>query len=181
MNKNVADKDRVMRARWVLTWKSTGKAEARLSVLGVQDPDLTEVPRDSPTLSPQAEAFVSQFVASNKRKLVLGVIKTTFLSEDEGHRNIFILPPDDARDICEAQPRVNTRKAVFGLVNAPKTWWDRLKRSLLNHGFASCALDPCAIVLVKQKQIRGVTGVHVDDLLGGSDEMLERTILGSQT
>ena len=37
-----------MRARWVLTWKSTGKAKARLCVLGFQDPDLTEVPRDSP-------------------------------------------------------------------------------------------------------------------------------------
>ena len=181
MNKNVADKDRVMRARWVLTWKSTGKAEARLSVLGVQDPDLTEVPRDSPTLSPQAEAFVSQFVASNKRKLVLGVIKTTFLSEDEVHRNIFILPTDDARNIAKLSPESILAKLCYGLVNAPKTWWDRLKRSLLNHGFASCALDPCAIVLVKQKQIRGVTGVHMDDLVGGGDEMLDRTISGSQT
>ena len=37
-----------MRARWVLTWKSTGKAKTRLCVLGFQNPDLTEVPRDSP-------------------------------------------------------------------------------------------------------------------------------------
>ena len=48
VNKKVADKDRVMRARWVLTWKSTGKAKARLCVLGFQDPFLTEVPQDSP-------------------------------------------------------------------------------------------------------------------------------------
>ena len=90
VNKNVADKDRVMRARWVLTWKATGKAEARLSVLVVQDPDLTEVPRDSSTLSPQAEALILQCVASNKCKLLSGVIKTTFLSEDEEHRNIYL-------------------------------------------------------------------------------------------
>ena len=35
--------DRIMRARWVLTWKSSGKAKARLCVLGFQDPDSTEV------------------------------------------------------------------------------------------------------------------------------------------
>ena len=53
-----------MRARWVLTWKSTGKATARLCVLGFQDPDLTEVPRDSPTLSAASEALIMQWVAS---------------------------------------------------------------------------------------------------------------------
>ena len=56
VNKKAADKDRVMRARWVMTWKSIGKAKTRLRVLRFQDPDLTEVPRDSPTLSAQAEA-----------------------------------------------------------------------------------------------------------------------------
>ena len=66
VNKKVADKGRVMRSRWVLTWKSTGKAKGRLCVLEVQEPDLTENPRDSPRLFVQAEALVLQCVASNK-------------------------------------------------------------------------------------------------------------------
>ena len=76
-------------------WKSTGEAKVRLCVLGFQDPDLTEVPRDSSTLSTQAEASILQCVASNKWKLVSGDVKTAFLSGDKKHRNIFILPPDD--------------------------------------------------------------------------------------
>ena len=48
VKKKFVDQESVMRARWVLTWKSTGKAKARLCVLGFQDPDLKEVPRDSP-------------------------------------------------------------------------------------------------------------------------------------
>ena len=56
VKKNFVDQERIMRARWVLTWKSSGKAKARLCVLGFQDPDLTEVPRDSPTLSTASEA-----------------------------------------------------------------------------------------------------------------------------
>ena len=53
---------------------------------------------------------------------------------------------------------------MYGLVNAPKKWWDRLKKSLIEHGFTSCALDPCAFVLRKSGKSHGVLGVHVDDV-----------------
>ena len=66
------------------------------------------------------------------------------------------------------------RKAVYGLVNAPKKWWDRLKTSLIKHGFTSCALDPCAFVLQKSGKIHGVLGVHVDDVIGGGNETFDR-------
>ena len=59
----------------------------------------------------------------------------------------------------------------------PKKWWDRWKRSILNHAFTSCALDPCDLVLVKQNNVRGETGVHLGDLLGRSDDVFDRTIL----
>ena len=63
VEKKFVDQERVMRARRVLTWRSIGKAKARLCVLGFQDPDLTEVPRDSPTLSAASEALIMQWVA----------------------------------------------------------------------------------------------------------------------
>ena len=81
VKKKFVDQERVMRARWVLTWKSTGKAKARLCVLGFQDPDLTEVPRDSPTLSAASEALIMQWVASHKYRLISGDIKTAFLRD----------------------------------------------------------------------------------------------------
>ena len=51
----------ILRARWVLTWKELDpiaseaegcqrKAKARLVILGYEDPDITTIPRDSPTL-----------------------------------------------------------------------------------------------------------------------------------
>ena len=165
-----------MRARWVLTWKSTGKAKARLCVLGFEDPDLTEVPRDSPTLSAASEALIMQWVASHKYRLISGDIKTAFLSGDEDIRNIFISPPDDVRQMLNLDhvTVLRLRKAVYGLVNAPKKWWDRLKTSLVEHGFTSCALDPCAFVLRKSGKIHGVLGVHVYDAIGGGNEIFDR-------
>ena len=97
VKKKIVDQERSMRANWVLTWKSSGKAKARLCVLGFQDPDLTEVPRDGPTLSTASEALIVQWVASHKYRLISGNIKTAFLSGDEDVRNIFIAPPDVVR------------------------------------------------------------------------------------
>ena len=94
-----------MRARWVLTWKSSGKAKARLCVLGFQDPDLTEVPRDSPTLSTASEALIMQWVASHKYLLISGNIKTAFLSGDEDVRNILIAPPKWCGASAQCGPR----------------------------------------------------------------------------
>ena len=81
-----------------------------------------------------------QLVASHKYRLI------SVLSGDEDVRNLFIAPLDDVRQILNVDHEtvLRLRKAVYGLVNAPKKWWDRLKKSLIQHGFTSCALDPCA-------------------------------------
>ena len=174
VKKKFVDQERAMLARWVLTWKSTGKAKARLCVLGFQDPELTKVPRD--TLSGASEALIMQWVASHKYRLISGDIKTAFLSGDEDIRNIFTSPPDDVRQMLnlDHETVLRLRKAVYGLVNAPKKWWDRLKTSLIKHGFTNCALDPCAFVLRKSGKIHGVLGVHVDDVIGGGNETFDR-------
>ena len=57
---------------------------------------------------------------------------------------------------------------MYGLVNAPKKRWDRLEISLVRWIRALC---PC------QTKNRGVTGVHVEDLFGGGDEVFDRTLL----
>ena len=122
VKKKFVDQERVMHARWVLTWKSTGNAKARQCVLGFQNPDLTEVLRDSPTLSAVPEALTMQWVASPKYRLISGDIKIASLSGDEDVRNIFISPPDDVRQMVnlDHETVLRLRKAVYGLVNAPK-------------------------------------------------------------
>ena len=109
-------------------------------------------------------------------ELISSDIKTAFLSGDEDIRNIFISPPDDVRQMLnlDHETVLRSRKAVYGLVDAPKKWWDRLKTSLIKHGFTSCALDPCAFVLQKSGKIQRMLGVHVDDMIGGGNETFER-------
>ena len=122
VKKKFVDQERAMRARWVLTWKSIGKAKARLCVLGFQDPDLTEVPRDNPRCQPHQRLRSCNWVASHKYRLILGDIKTAFLSGDEDVRNIFISPPDDVRQMLnlDLETVLRLRKALYGLVKCAK-------------------------------------------------------------
>ena len=143
-------------------------------MLGFQDPDLTEVPSDSPTLSAASEALIMQWVASRTYRLISGDIKTAFLSGDEDVRNMFISTPDDVRQMLNLDHETLLRlKAVYRLVNTPKKWWDRRKKPLIEHGFIF-ALDPCAFVLRMRGKIHGVLGVHVDDVIGDGDETFDR-------
>ena len=67
--------DQILRSRWVLTWKNVcnddeqtnaRKAKARLVVLGYQDPRLTEVNRDAPTLTREGRHTILQLIASQQ-------------------------------------------------------------------------------------------------------------------
>lgn len=67
---------RVMRSRWILSWKpplpgtTEKRAKARLVVLGFEDPDISSVPNDAPTLSKDAKQMILQKVASNRWDLI---------------------------------------------------------------------------------------------------------------
>ena len=104
-----------------------------MCVLGFQDPDLTEVPRDSPTLSAASEALIMHGWPRNKYRLISGDIKTAFLSGDEDIRNIFISPPDDVRQMLNLDQKsgVRTGKCAKEMVGqtqdiAYRTWIHKL-------------------------------------------------------
>ena len=84
--------DQVLRCRWILTWKNVDmspteytkdakrvKAKARLVILGYLDPQLEELPRDSPTLGRNTKMLLLQMIASQGWDLRSFDIKAAFL------------------------------------------------------------------------------------------------------
>ena len=58
-------------------------------------------------------------------------------------------------------------KAAYDLAEAPRQWFLRLTRELKEAGLTPSKLDPCLHFLRKNGEIKGICGIHVDDLLGG--------------
>ena len=183
--------ENILRTRWVLTWKALDpndvqpgkyhhKAKARLVVLGYEDPNIEDIPRDSPTLQKESRSLIIQYCVSKRWEIQSFDIKTAFLrGSRRDERLLGIEPPSEMRDkmklkeeeICEL------RKSAYGLVNAPYLWFQELREALLALKFVQCPLDPCLFSLPGlHGSIHGLIGIHVDDGLACGDTTFERTI-----
>ena len=174
-------KERIMRMRFVLTWKSVldhqgsqvgRKAKARLIVRGFEDPDLLDVERESPTLSAMGRNLLLATCAQEKLRVAVGDIKTAFLRGDntEVQREVYAEPPEEAKALLGMSETQVFRilKAVYGLLHAPKKWFESLSRFLVHDGWVPHCLDQCLFKLVSPEgEIVGYLGVHVDDVLTG--------------
>jgi hypothetical protein len=101
--------EQILRCRWILTWKplegeatdaselksklKTHKPKARLVVLGYMDPQITEVPRDSPTLGKQSKMIILQLISSMGWSLGSFDIKAAFLQGKPQKDRIIGLEP----------------------------------------------------------------------------------------
>ena len=178
--------DRIIRARWVLVWKKssdpdvdTRTPKARLVLVGWQDPELGKIATDSPTLRKESKGLILSICASRRWKLWGADIKTAFLSGDPTSRNLYFKPPREIKQWMQLSDTdlFKLEKAAYGLAEAPRPWFERLRRELLESGLIQSKLDPCLFMLIRDQVLLGICGIHVDDLLGGGekemDEMLQ--------
>ena len=182
----------ILRSRWILTWKDVDeieaqeigkskKAKARLVILGYEDPNLTEIPRDSPTLQKESRSLILQYSASQQWWIRSFDIKTAFLrGSRRDDRILGVDPPEELRrklglkplEICELL------KSAYGLVNAPFLWYQELRETLISIGFSISPLDPCLFTLQGENgQVHGHIGVHVDDGLCCGDAHFNKALI----
>ena len=161
----------ILRARLVLTWKNVGTEKvpkARLCALVFQDPRLATLPTSSPTLTSDGESAILQWIVNEGHLLESGDLKTAFLSGDpdpahKGSDALYIDPPSDLRRWLKLGPEdvLRLRKAVYGLVNAPLRWHQRLSRALRPAGFVSLQMDLCVWILPASSPVKHVSAVDV--------------------
>ena len=192
--RNQIPRENIMKCRWILTWKEVDeesknphqhqhpkfKPKARLVVLGYTDPDLAEIPRDSPTMTKLSRMLILQLVASKAWNLESFDVKTAFLrGSEEGHRLLGLEPTAEFRQKLNLKPDEILRllKGAYGRVDAPYLWFMELRKALLELNFVQAPFDPCVFILPNPKDgnPEGIIGVHVDDgLCGGSKYFQEQ-------
>ena len=183
------DDSQLMRCRWILSWKDPEKqggpkrAKARLVVLGFEDPDLSSIPNDAPTLGKDARQLILQKVASNHWKLINFDVSTAFLQRKGDGRKLGIRPPPELSAALKMKEgdQCLLEGGAYGRVDAPFLWFQTCKETLEGLGFIQSPFDACTFCLVTPKsngapQVHGVLGIHVDDGIGGGDEYFSEVI-----
>ncbi len=181
----------IMQCRWIHTWKEldavekaelgkSRKAKSRIVVLGYQDPNIEDIPRDSPTMHKETRSLLLQMCASRAWVIRSFDVKTAFLrGSKRDTRTLGIEPVPEMRDRMRLQDSevCELLKSAYGLVNAPYLWYEELKESLCSLGFIMCPMDPCLFVLPDAHQgIHGVIGMHVDDGLCAGDREFDKVL-----
>ena len=178
--------NQILKSRWVLTWKSVEddqgnsngrKAKARLVVLGFQDPNLTEVARDAPTLTKEGRHTILQMIASFQWELASFDIKTAFLRGKADERNPLAMePPIELRKKLQLDDDQVCKLVgnAYGRVDAPLLFFKEFGKQLKELGFKVHPLEPCIHFLESiqngRRFIHGILGTHVDDGLCGGDD-----------
>ena len=148
-------------------------------ILGYQDPELSSLERDSPTLSKLSRNLLIQTCVSNRWEIGSLDVKTAFLRGKTDSRMLGIEPPEELRIKLGLRPNevCQLLKGAYGLINAPLLWFRELTKTLQNLGFQPAPFDPCCYILFDEHhKTRGFIGIHVDDGLFAGDQVFHEKV-----
>ena len=149
--------------RWVVTEKlKDGKTivKARLVARGFEE-ESSGLRKDSPTIAKESVRVAIGIAASKQWHVNSVDIKSAYLQGDEINRDILLKPPPE----CYEGRLWKLRKTVYGLCDAARAWYLRVKKELLELSVKVCSLDPSLFVWYKENILEGILCVYVDDFL----------------
>ena len=175
------DRKKVMGMRWVLTTKSGGDAKARLVVLGYQQHNLAQVQAAAPTMSRTSRNILLMTCANKKFTLRAGDVTSAFLQASQSleEENLVVWAPAELAVLFGASPKdpvmpLKITRAFYGLVHAPRKWYEHVSNTLVTHGWERLVSDPCLFILKEKDEVVAIAGIHVDDfLIGGKEENMK--------
>ena len=165
---------RILPSRFVITRKPDEKCpgryitKARWCIRGYLDPDVNRLQTQSPTLTTEALALVMQLSASHRWDFGICDIEGAFLQGGSLCREqgaLFVeLPPGGAPGIAKGS-LLRIKKAVYGLIDAPREWYTALQQTMDESGFKRSQLDSCLYYAWEKGRLIGALAIHVDDIL----------------
>lgn len=174
--------NRLVQMRWVLTWKSDGQAKGRIVLIGYQDPDLDSIQSTAPTMARRTRGLALQYSSCRSWRSLKADVKAAFLQGDasEESRQLFAQPlPELASALgCREGEAVQVLKSCYGLVSAPASWFQCVRRRLAELNFTQSKTDPCLWLLHQgegdSRETLGYICSHVDDFLIAGNEQSEK-------
>jgi Reverse transcriptase (RNA-dependent DNA polymerase) len=125
------------------------------------------VSSDSPVASSAAQRLVLALLDEkqwipNSMNFTNAFLQGKFLTRD-----VFVVPPID---FVGSHVVWRLKKPMYGIVSAPKSWFDRLIEVCRAFGLTTATTDEGLLIMTSGEQVAGVLVLHVDDAIGGGTE-----------
>jgi len=154
--------------KWVFRVKenpdgSTNKYKARLVAKGFHQTvgsDYTE--RFSSVVKPVTLRIVLTIVVTNKWPIQQIDVNNAFLNGNLEEEVYMQQPPSFEHSDKSLVCKLN--KDLYGLKQAPRAWFERLKSSLVQHGFRASKCDP-SLFMTRSSSLTILVLVYVDDII----------------
>ena len=162
--------EQIMKMRWVMTWKGNQMAKARLVILGFMAHNLTQVETASPTMSKAGRHVILMTTSNLNLTLKSGDVTSAFLQSDADleAEKLTVWGPPELSVMFGGSPHepkaLRVRKAFYGLVHAPRAWFQSVVNALLSEGWTQLVSDKCVFVLLESQQLEPVTSTSQDEV-----------------
>ena len=194
--------ERILNSRWAYRDKNYAKrkgdekiewkAKARLVIAGHQDPDVTSLTTDAPTVN-RLSIMVLLQIASSRRagpdpwEAAAGDVCAAFLNGKPLQRTLFMKQPRTGVVGMEEGAIFRVEKGIFGLPDSPHSWWVEFQEIIGRVEFTyegntyklrQSPVDPCVFFVQgpEDKEPRAYLAAHVDDLLTVGPRGLSRCL-----
>ena len=165
----------IITVRWVVTEKiKDGKTvvKARLVARGFEE-NTDSLRKDSPTCSKEAVRLAISVASSRGWECNAIDVKSAYLQGNAIGRDVFLRPPPE----YDSGTLWKLNKTVYGLSDAARMWYLRVKEELLLLGMSISSLDPALFSWHADGELSGVICLYVDDFLwAGSSKFKEKVI-----
>ena len=163
----------LLNCRWVCSMKNTDDKQipkTHLVVKGFEE-QKSDILKDSSTCSKEGLCFVLTLIAHNGWEINSIDIKTAFLQDEETDRDLFFIPKRSKY----AQYLV-LKKCSYGLVNASRKWYNKVKSVLLSLNLKMSKGDPSLFYYYQNDKLLGIVAIHVNDFLWAGEYHLAKIL-----
>ena len=167
---------KALSVRWVLKPKVINgvlTTKARLCARGFEEDKFFRT--DSPTCSREGVRIALATIATHGWHLKSLDIRTAFLQGKDMERTVYLKPPPEAN----SDKLWLLNKCVYGLGDASRSWYLRIREEIIKSGGEVCQLDQGLFLFHDSNQILyGIIICFVDDMLYGGTTDFEQKIIG---
>ena len=147
--------------------------KARLVARGFEEENLNEIRKDSPTCSKENLRIVLAIISSRQWQASSLDVKSAFLQGNQIDRDLYLKPPKEA----DTGNLWKLKTTVYGLSDASRVWYLRVKEELFKVGTEMCKYDEAIFYWRSQNILQEIISCHVDDFCWGGTELFKKKVI----